>query len=314
MKISICIPCYRSAKTLPTVVASVQAEFKKHPEYDYQFVLVNDGSPDNTFAVIKSLAAEHDNIIGVDLTRNYGQVSAKLAALQYADGDVIVFMDDDGQHPAEGIFALLDKMQEGDYDVVYAHFANKKASGFKKITSDMHNKLAEKMGSKPKGVHRSSFSAWSRPVAEAMKEYHSPFASVGSYLMHVTTKYADVPVEHKARLEGKSGYTLKKLFAMWFNIFFSFSMIPLRLTTYIGSICSAVAFIWGLVLIIRKLIRPTIIAGYTSTVVITLLVGGLVMLFLGVIGEFVGRIYMTVSDMPQFYVRKVVGSDRKDEK
>ncbi|MBR0516227.1 MAG: glycosyltransferase, partial [Eubacterium sp.] len=157
MLISICIPCYKSSKTLPKVYESVVEEFKKHPEHDYQFVLVNDGSPDATFAAIKEIAAKDEKVTGVDLSRNYGQVNAKMAALQYAKGDVICFMDDDGQHPAEGIFQLLAKMQEGGYDVVYAHFAKKKASFFKKLTSDLHNHIAEKMENKPKGVHRSSF-------------------------------------------------------------------------------------------------------------------------------------------------------------
>ena len=309
MLISICIPCYRSAKTLPTVVESVKQEFAKRPEYDYQFVLVNDGSPDNTFEVIRKLCADDPKIIGVDHSRNYGQASAKLTALQFADGDISVFMDDDGQHAADGVFKLVEKMLEGDYDAVYAHFPNKQHSGFKKFTSNLHNKIAEALGNKPKGIHRSSFYAWSRTVVEALKNYHSPFVSIGSYLMHITTRYADVEMEHRERLAGESGYTLKRLFKMWFNIFFSFSMIPLRITTYLGSICSAAGFIWGIVLIISKLVNPHIAAGYTSTIVLILFIGGLLMLFLGIIGEYVGRIYMTISNMPQHNIRKVINAD-----
>lgn len=306
MLVSVCIPCYRSEKTLPLVVKSVREEFAKHPEFDLQFVLVNDGSPDNTFQTIKQLAEESADIVGVDLARNYGQVSAKLAALQYADGDVIVNMYDDGQHPAEGIFTLLDKMQEGDYDVVYAYFKNKKATGFKIVTSNLHNWISEAMGIKPKGVHRSSFSAWSRTVVKAMKDYHSPFISIGGYLMHVTSRFADVPVEHKKRISGSSGYTLKKLVRMWLNIFFSFSMAPLRWATTIGGFCTFAGFVWGIVLIVRKLMNHAVPLGYTSMMVLILLMGGLLMIFMGIIGEFVGRIYMTVSGMPQYCVREVV--------
>ena len=311
MLISICIPCYKSSKTLPKVYESVVEEFKKHPEHDYQFVLVNDGSPDATFAAIKEIAAKDEKVTGVDLSRNYGQVNAKMAALQYAKGDVICFMDDDGQHPAEGIFQLLAKMQEGGYDVVYAHFAKKKASFFKKLTSDLHNHIAEKMENKPKGVHRSSFTVWSRAVVDALKDYHSPFTSIGSYLMKLTTKYADVEVEHKERIAGRSGYTFKKLFKMWANIFFSFSMKPLRMATVFGVIFSLGGFGWGLFLIIRKLIHPEILSGYTSTLVILLLIGGLIMIFMGIFGEYIGRLYMTVTGMPQYNVREVVGDDKK---
>ena len=309
MIISVCIPCYRSAKTLKTVVEGVKKEFQKRPEFDYQFVLVNDGSPDNTFDVIQELCKNDKKIIGVDHSRNYGQSTAKMTALKYAKGDIIVFMDDDGQHEAGGVFKLADKLIEGNYDVVYAYFPNKKHSLFKKITSNMHNSIAEKMGNKPKGIHRSSFSAWSRTVADAAVKYKSPFVSIGSYLMCITTKYGEVEMEHRERLEGKSGYTLKKLFKMWFNIFFSFSMIPLRITTYLGAGCSLGSFIWGIILIIRKLVNPYISAGYTSTVVLILFIGGILMLFLGILGEFVGRTYMTVSGMPQYNVRRTVNVD-----
>ena len=309
MKISICIPCYRSAKTLPVVVENVKNEFAKRPEYDYQFILVNDGSPDNTFEIIEQLCLQDKKIIGIDHSKNYGQASAKLTAIRYAKGDVIVFMDDDGQHSAQGVFRLVDKLVKGNYDVVYAYFPNKKHTTFKKVTSDLHNKIAEKMGNKPKGIHRSSFSAWSRTVVDAVNKYKSPFVSIGSYLMQVTTRYAEVEVEHKERIAGKSGYTLKKLFKMWFNIFFSFSMIPLRLATYMGIICSVAGFIWGIVLIIRKMINPLITSGYTSTIVFVLFIGGLLMLFLGIIGEYVGRIYMTVSNMPQQNIRMIINTD-----
>ena len=309
MLVSVCIPCYRSEKTLPIVVENVRNEFSRHPEHEVQFVLVNDGSPDNTFEVISALAQASDDIVGVDLSRNYGQVSAKLASLNYAEGDVVVFMDDDGQHPAEGIFTLMDKMQEGDYDVVYAHFQNKKATGFKVVTSDLHNKVAEMMGNKPKGIHRSSFTIWSRTVVDAMKAYHSPFVSIGSYLMHVTSHFADVPVEHKKRISGSSGYTLKKLVSMWLNIFFSFSMAPLRWVTYAGASCTFIGFVWGIVLIVRKLTNHIVPMGWTSMMILILLVGGLILVSLGIVGEFVGRIYMTISNMPQYCVREIVGHD-----
>lgn len=312
MLISICIPCYRSAKTLPVVVETIKEEFKKNPEYDYQLILVNDCSPDDTFEVIRSLCAEDDKITGVNLSRNYGQASAKMCALQYATGDAVVFMDDDGQHPPDGIFKLIDKMNEG-YDVVYAHFKNKKHTPFKKITSGMHNKLCEMMGTKPKGIYRSSFFVWNKTVADAMKHYTSPFLSIGGYLMHVTSSYANVDIEHKERIAGHSGYTLKKLFALWINIFISFSMAPLRAATFLGFLLSGVGFLWGIVLIIRKLIDPSIVAGYTSIIVWIILIGGNIMIMLGTIGEYVGRIYMTVSNMPQYYIREEINTGESSQ-
>lgn len=307
MLISICIPCYKSSKTLPVVVAGIKEEFSKRPE-DYQIVLVNDGSPDNTFGVILDLCREDPRITGVNLSRNYGQSSAKLAALSYARGEVIVFMDDDGQHPAEGIFPLVDKLQEG-YDVVYAAFPRKQHSVFKRMTSNMHNSLAEFMGTKLKGVRRSSFTAWSRVVVDAMLGYKSPFVSIGSFLMSVTDKFANVEMEHRKRLEGQSGYTFKKLFGMWLNLFISFSMLPLRIATYLGFFFSGVGFLGIIYLFIKKILRPTRVAGYTSTMITVLFMGGIILIILGIMGEYLGRIYMTISGMPQYNIREAVNED-----
>jgi undecaprenyl-phosphate 4-deoxy-4-formamido-L-arabinose transferase len=287
------------------VVEGIKKEFENRPE-DYQLVLVNDGSPkDNTMEVIRGLCADDPKITGVDLSRNYGQASAKLASLPYAKGDVVVFMDDDGQHPAYGIFLLVDKLMEG-YDVVYADFKNKKHSFFKRTTSNLHNSLAEKMGSKPKGIKRSSFTAWSRMVVDAMISYKSPFVSIGSYMMTVASKFANVEVEHRERMVGKSGYTFKKLFGMWLNLFISFSMLPLRIATYLGFIFSGFGFLGIIYLFLWKLIKGTSVAGYTSTMITVLFVGGIQMIMLGIMGEYLGRIYMTVSDKPQYNVREVI--------
>ena len=305
MVISVCIPCYRSAKTLPKVVAAIREEFAKHEGYEYQMILVNDGSPDNTFEVIAQLCEEDENIIGMNLSRNHGQASAKIAALRYATGDALVYMDDDGQHPAEGIFRLVSKVEEG-YDVVYAHFPKKKTSVFKKLTSDLHNKIAEWTGNKPKGIHRSSFVAWSRFALECVKNYHSPFPSAGAYLLCVTDKFANVEMEHKKRIEGSSGYTLKKLVGLWLNSFTNFSIVPLRLASFVGVSCAGIGFLFGIYVVIRKLLHPTVPAGYTSTIAILLFIGGMIMMMLGLLGEYIGRMYMILSNKPQYSVQKAL--------
>lgn len=314
MVISVCIPCYRSAKTLPKVVETIKEEFARHPGYDYQIVLVNDGSPDNTFDVIAGLCEKDEKIIGMNLSRNHGQASAKIAALRYATGDILVYMDDDGQHPAEGIFKLAAKVEEG-YDVVYAHFPKKKTSLFKKMTSNLHNQIAEWTGNKPKGIHRSSFVAWSRFALECVKNYHSPFPSAGAYLLCVTDKFANVEVEHKKRMEGRSGYTLRKLVNLWLNSFTNFSIVPLRLASFVGVSCAAAGFLFGLYIIIRKLLHPGVPAGYTSTIAILLFIGGMIMMMLGLLGEYIGRMYMILSNKPQYSVHRAlnVPQDAKEK-
>lgn len=313
MLVSICIPCYRSEKTLPFVVDEIRQAFAEKEGYDYQIILVNDGSPDDTFGAITRLCGEDPKIIGVDLSRNYGQQSARMAALPYAAGDAIVYMDDDGQHPARGIFPMLDKLAEG-YDIVYARFPQKRHSWFKRVTSRMYQKVSEWIGNKPKGLSVSSFTAWSRTAAEAVMSYRSPFPAAGLFLNHVTTRIANVDMEHRSRVAGESGYTLKKLISLTVTALTDFSIVPLRMASFVGVLCSLLGFLGGVVVVIRKLIHPNISAGYSSIVAVILFVGGIIMLILGVLGEYVGRIYMTVSDMPQYNIRQTLNVPKGDGK
>lgn len=307
MTISVVIPCYRSEKTIGKVVAEIKAVFAKQSKYGLQIVLVNDGSPDGTFGVIKELCAGDKSIVGADLSRNFGQASAKLAGLRYVKGDITVFMDDDGQHPAEGIFRLADKICEG-YDIVYAHFPKKKHSLFKRMTSGMQRRLGVWAGNTPKGIYVSSFIAYSAFVVEKLKGYNSPFISVGGYLMRITTRIANVDMEHRGRLEGRSGYTFKKLLNLWLDTITNFSIVPLRLASFLGFVSSFLGLVFCVAIVIRKLVSPNIAVGYTSTIAVTLFIGGVIMLMLGFLGEYIGRIYMTVSGAPQYSVRECLNS------
>ena len=206
--ITIAIPCYRSEHNIEAVADEIRSEFSKHADYDYQIVLVNDGSPDDTFGAIRRICEKDQKVVGVDLSRNFTQANARMAALPYVKGDILIYMDDDGQHPAEGIFALAAKVQEG-YDVVYAHLTHKKVSKFKIITSDMFNALAVKFGVKPKGIKGSAFVALSRFAVDQLLTYKSPSPSYGNFLYRVTAKYANVTIEQRKRLSGESGYSLK---------------------------------------------------------------------------------------------------------
>lgn len=312
MLISICIPCYRSTLTLEAVVLDIKREFQLHEEYECQVILVNDGSPDNTFDVIKKLCREDKRIVGVNLSKNSGQAAARLAALPYADGEIIVYMDDDGQHPVSGIFELIGKLQEG-YDVVYAKFTGRKHSGFKRVTSRLKKRIAEAAGTKPKGIDTSPFAAWSRTAVNAVKEYKSPFPSTGSYLRCITDKFANVEVEHRARIAGKSGYNFKKLFGLWLTGLTNFSIVPLRLASFCGVFCATIGFFGGIAVIIRKLIYPAMAAGYASTIVVILFIGGMIMMMLGLIGEYIGRIYMILSNKPQYVINRTVNADGGDK-
>lgn len=309
--VSIAIPCYKSAQTIPTVVNDLRTAITQREEFDYQIILVNDYPDDNTFDVIAALCQEDPKIVGVNLSRNFGQTTAKMAALPYVTGDVLVYMDDDGQHPADQIFRLVDKVLDG-YDLVYARFPHKKHSLFKRFTSWLNSKVLEFNGSKPKGVSISSYLALNRVAVDALKKYRSPFPSIGGYLSHVVRRVTNVDMDHRDRLAGQSNYTLRKMLALWLTGFTNFSTVPLRLAAFVGVGCSAIGFITGLWVIIRKLINPAIAAGYTSSIALQLFIGGMIMMILGLCGEYIGRIYMTVSNMPQYEVRELL-NNKEDE-
>ncbi len=304
MIVSIAIPCYKSEKTIGKVVEEIRSVFAKADGYDYQIVLVNDYPFDNTYSVIKKLCDEDERITGVNLSKNFGQAAAKMAAIPYTKGDVVVFMDDDGQHPADGIIPLANKVLEG-YDVVYAYFKGKKHSLFKRVTSRINAKISELNGTRRKGVHVSSFYAISRFAADSYENYTSPFPSMMGYLNTIAGKVTDIQMPHRARMEGRSNYSLSKLLKLWLNGFTNFSIVPIRAISLLGCFIAVCGFILGAVMVIRKLITPSIAAGYTSTMAMILLLGGLILAALGLIGEYIGRIYMTVSHLQQYRVREV---------
>lgn len=305
--VNVAIPCYKSASMIGAVVDEVRNSIMMREGFDYRIILVNDYPYDATFDVISQICREDSKIIGVNLSQNFGQPYAKMAALEYFDGDVLVYMDDDGQHPGSDIYELVDKIIEG-YDVAYAYFPHKRHSAFKRGTSALNGKLSEINGTKPKGIFVSSYYALSKFMVQHLKEYRSPFPSVNGYMNSLTSNYVNVEMPHRKRLSGSSNYTLKKLLSHWALSFFNYTMLPLRVASYLGSICAAISFLYGVVLVIRKLALGNVEAGYTSIVASIFFVGGLIMLMLGIIGEYIGRIYMTVSDKPQYAIREVVKS------
>ena len=312
MTVSVAIPCYKSARTIVPVVDELRRVFAARPEYDYQIILVNDYPEDDTFDVIESICRQDRKVVGVNLSRNFGQTVAKMAALPYVKGEVLVYMDDDGQHPADQIFRLVEKVQEG-YDVVYARFSHKHHSAFKRFTSWLNGKVLELNGTKPKGITLSSYYALGPTAIAALRRYKSPFPSMGGYLAHVARRYANVEMEHRDRLEGQSNYTLRKMLGLWLTGFTNFSTVPLRFAVVLGTLFAGVGFLAAVVVVIRKILDPSIAAGFTTSIALQLGIGGMIMLLLGLCGEYIGRIYMTVSNMPQYEVRRTVNTGEEED-
>ena len=308
--IDVIIPCYNSMHSVKEVVEGIIDNLCG--EYQVRILLVNDYSPDNVWEEIRKLCEKHSNVVGINLSRNSGQQSARMAAMAYVEGDYVVFMDDDGQHDSQYISKLIEKLEEG-FDIVYATFEKKEQARWKSWGSNFHQVTAEWLEDKPKGIKTSSFFVVRRYIVDQQKEYISPSPVIFGYLMKTTQNIASVPVPHKERIQGRSGYTLKKLMHLWLNAATSFSVVPLRFSSYLGFTSAAVGIVFLIIIVIRKMIYPQIAAGYTSTIAVVLLFSGIVLLMLGLIGEYLGKLFMAVNKVPQFVIKEVINNKERED-
>ena len=307
--ISVVIPCYGSQNTLRDVVESAIETLSQRPG-DFEIVLVNDGSPDNVWEIIKELVKENpENVYGINFTKNFGQHAALLAGYKYSRGDIVVSMDDDGQTNPVYIWKLIDRLNEG-FDAVYARYPETKESLFRRMGSWLNNKMSESFLNKPKGIKGTSFYAVRRYVVDDMIRYDKSYPYIGGLVYRSTDNLGDVEIEHQERASGSSGYTLKKLVSLTLNGFTAFSVKPLRMASYLGILCSFAGFVYAIVVVVRKLANPVIQTGYSSLMSVILFIGGLIMFLLGLIGEYVGRIYISINNQPQYVIKETIGNER----
>lgn len=307
MLLSFVIPCYRSAKTLSKVVDDIQSQVEQHPEYSAEIILVNDGSPDNTFEVIEALAEKYDNIVGIDIAKNSGQQNALMAGFRAARGEIILASDDDGQTPVETSFELIDKLLTENYDVVCAKYGDRgKRTLFRRLGTWADRKMVKVFLEKPDDIFTSVFFAARRFVIEEIIKYENPYPYWTGLLLRTTRNIGNVDVVQKDRLSGSSGYNLKKLLGLWINGCTTFSIKPLRFATLTGTIIALIGFITIIVIAIQKFVNPNMMSGWTSMIATMLLIGGLIMMMLGVIGEYIGRIYISINGSPQYVIRRVI--------
>lgn len=307
MKISFVIPCYRSESTLRVVVDEIKKTMLVRAQ-EHEIILVDDCSPDGTMRTIREIATCDQTVKGIGLAKNFGQHAALMAGFQQAEGDVIVCLDDDGQTPAEEAFSLIDALDD-DTDVVYARYESKKHSFFRNMGSGINEIMATWLLGKPRSLYVSSYFAAKRYVIDSVRTYTNSYPYVIGLILQTTAKIKNVLVHHRERQEGKSGYSIRKLLALWMNGFTSFSEKPLRIASYIGCISAVIGFVYGLYIVIRRLMNPSIPMGYSSTMAVLLFMGGLIMLILGILGEYVGRSYISINKSPQYVVREIIAHE-----
>ena len=303
--ISFVIPCYRSAETIGKVVAELDAAMGKLPAYTYEIILVNDCSPDDTFEVIRGLCAQREDICGVNLARNFGQHAALMAGFGYTHGEVVVCLDDDGQTPADEVGKLLAGIEEG-YDVVYANYAHKQHSGFRNFGSKVNELMTRVMLGKPRELYLSSYFAASRFVIDEILRYKNPYPYVIGLVLRTTKNITNVEVAHREREVGVSGYTMGKLLGLWFNGFTAFSIKPLRIATAMGCLTACGGFLYGIYTVVKKFVNPNVPIGFSAMMAALVFIGGMIMLMLGLIGEYIGRIYISLNNSPQYVIRECI--------
>jgi undecaprenyl-phosphate 4-deoxy-4-formamido-L-arabinose transferase len=316
-KISFVIPCYRSENTVGHVVAEIKETMEKLYKakgYTYEIVLVNDSSPDNTMGTIRKLCEQDENVKGIGFARNFGQHAALMAGLRATVGDFVVCLDDDGQTPADEVDKLLEKLEEG-YDAVYASYGHKQHSAFRNLGSKVNEIMTRVMLDKPAELYISSYFAVKRFIVEDMIRYENSYPYVIGLVLRATKNITNVSVNHREREEGRSGYTIKKLLALWFNGFTAFSVKPLRIATCLGVFCAFMGFAYGLFTIIKKLVNPAVPMGFSSMMAALVFFGGMIMIMLGMIGEYIGRIYISLNNSPQYVIRERVNieTEKKSE-
>lgn len=316
--LSVVIPVYNSEDTIGPLVDKTIAVLQPHFAR-LELVLVNDGSEDASHTRARAAQRAHPDVVRyVRLGRNFGEHNAVMCGLGYATGDCAAIIDDDFQNPPEEILKLVDTLRDG-YDVVYSYYAHKAHDVWRNLGSWFNDQVATRMLRKPKGLYLSSFKVLNRFLIDTVCTYHGPYPYLDGLILQSTGAIGRVECAHVSRAAGRSNYTLRRLVRLWLNMFTSFSLLPLRIATIMGFAMSAVGIGLALFFTLSRFVggifaKSDIPPGWASLIVTVTLFAGLQMSVLGVLGEYIGRAFLTQNRAPQFVVRDTYGvPDPQDE-
>lgn len=307
--LSVLIPVYNSEETIGPLVDIIVKKFT--PVFEkIEIILVNDGSIDNSHDCAINAASKYpEAVIYINLARNFGEHNAVMCGLRHATCDCVAIIDDDFQNPPDEIIKLINKLKEG-YDVVYSYYEKKRHNWFRNLGSAFNDWVATKLLKKPKGLYLSSFKVMNLFLARIVTQYEGPYPYLDGLILRSTSSIGTELCKHNEREVGRSNYTLRKLVRLWLNMFTSFSIVPLRFSTILGFIMSIAGFALALFFIISWsvggiLVSKTIPPGWASLIVSITIFSGIQLLVLGMIGEYLGRLFLTGNRQPQFIVREV---------
>ncbi len=307
-EISIVIPVYNSHECVAELSRQIADALKG---IEYEQIMVNDCSRDSSWDEIQKQAAVNPNILGINLRKNGGQDSAILTGLNYACGNWVIIMDDDLQHSPYDILKLYDHAKSG-FDVVYANFENKKQKLWKNIGSWFNGKISEIAIQKPKELYLSPFKIVSKGVVKEMIKFNNLFPYIDGLIFQITRNITQIDIEHHKRELGTSNYNLIKSIKVFLRMLFGFSTMPLNLASYTGFFSAFVGLLMAIYYFIRFVMGKEPLTGWTSLVILILVLGGLILVALGIIGKYLGQIYLTVNNQPKFIVKQTTKDNAKD--
>lgn len=303
--LSVVIPVYGGAESIELLVKALA---KLEIAGGLELILVNDASPDNSAAVLRRLVDECSvPLIAVDLARNFGEHNAVMAGYSVARGDYIINIDDDFQNPPGEVKKLYDHARSNpDLDVIYTAYCEKKHSMFRNLGSRFTNQVAGMLLDKPRGLYLSSFRCINAFLRERITHYRGPYPYIDGLILQITQRIGTLQVQHNERTQGASSYTVRKLGRLWIAMFVNFSVMPLRISSLVGLAISMLGLVMTILAVIERLIGNTP-QGWTSLMAAILVFSGVQLLMLGLIGEYLGRLYLTATGRPQFVVREIRG-------
>ncbi|MBM3145127.1 MAG: glycosyltransferase family 2 protein [Chloroflexi bacterium] len=309
--VSIVIPVYYAEQTIKRLVDELVASLSGL--YSLEIVLVNDCSKDSSEEICLALFHEYPHMISFySLAKNVGEHNAVMAGLNHACGDYVVIMDDDFQNPIREVINLVSFAVAHDYDVVYTYYEKKEHSLFRNMGSRFNDLIATIMLKKPKDLYLSSFKLLRKNLVAEIIKYDLPYPYIDGLVLRTSESIGKLKVQHDPRKEGKSGYTLRKLVSLWLNMFTSFSVIPLRFATLLGFLFAGVGFIMGVVSVIERFLNPGLPAGYTFMFVFFAVISGIQLIAIGMLGEYIGRIFISINKGPQYTIRKAYRAGKID--